>query len=1615
MMRAPSTTKVPMQMPPATSRYKTTRTIAPLRLRRLAARLSLSFALCFGIAASPAAHAQTNLPVVIADFNHDGIPDVLVPSDNGPTATIAFGTTPFGTFSSNPRAVNFPAACTGFFPDLSVGQIIVGDFNGDGFPDLFFLCGASSTGILLGAGDGTFAAPSLIALSGITSIAGAAAGDFNHDGKLDLALIGSPNGGQTTGILFFSGNGDGTFASPVYSAFGTTTNFSPTQSTLGILAIDLNGDGYPDIAINAIVGESSAVLSVFGNNKDGTFGSASQSTRIPSTSVVLGTSAAVHAFTIQTANLFGGAYPDLLLSSSGSAPGAVLVKNTSSTSNFSFASPVINTYTGYKGVLAGNFTGTIYSDLAISNGTTISVLANDGTGNFSTSYSTLTVASTDALLAAADANGDGYTDIYNATLQTSGALQLGVQLVNGTATATSQPVSLTSTGPKALSATWPGNLAFTGSSATGSQTVNGTLPTALVSSTANPSVTGSSVTITVQVRPPYSVTQLPTPTGAVILLDGTQNLANGTLDNTGSFQFPTSTLSTGTHNLTAQYAGDTFYSAATSLVYAQVVNPPVATAPIITWAAPASITYGTPLSATQLNATSANAQGIAIPGAFTYTPAAGAILPAGTQTLSVLFTPTDTTTYSTATATVVLTVQKAAPATLLSLSSTSVPVGSPVTFTAAVVQGALPITVGQVDLCDAAATFCTDAHLFGTAQLTSAGTATFKFIPAIGTHTYKAVFTATTNAAAATSATATLTVTGTYPTTTAIAQSGAVGNYTLTATTSGSNSPLSPTGTISFLDTSNANAVIAAAPASTATHQVSFASAPSPQTAIDPYAIAVGDLNGDGKADLVIPDSLSNVLTILLGNGDGTFTAAPTPATGNLPSGVTLGDFNSDGILDIATANAGGDAEGTVTILLGKGDGTFTPAATPSAGDTPSGIASGDFNRDGILDLVVTNSNGDNLTILLGNGDGTFTAFDGPDTGGTPTQIAVGDFNLDGKLDLAIATANAVNIFLGNGDGTFHQAADVASNAVALATVTVGDLNNDGKPDLVVTDEGLPGGPGSVTVLLGNGDGTFTAAATPSVGNRPVGAAIADLDRDGNLDLAVVNLADNTMSVLLGHGDGTFTLAATPATGPVPVFVAATDLNDDGLPDLISANSSILGNNAPQVTGTATVLLTQLTQSVTATATGISLVGAGTHQVVASYPGDSLYAASQSTATPLTGQAVLPTLTWTPTVSTIAYGTPLSGQQLDATATGLAGVALTGTFAYTPAAGSILTPGTQTITVLFTPTDLVDYTPLTATTQVTITSPTLNALTPATAPLGSAATTITLTGSGFVPTSVVLLNGTPIATTYVSPVSLTAVVPAASLTQLATLQVAVSTPSITAVTASLPFTVQVAAPSVTVTAPSTTQPGTQPGVTLSLTNPYPVPLTATFTLSFTSAVPTVTDDPSIQFATGGRTATFTIPANTVSAPAIQLQAGTVAGTITVPLTLTANGVNVTPTPQPVVTITIPRAVPTLSTTAITRAPGQISVAIHGFSNTRDVTDATFHFTAAPGATISTPDITAPVTSLFTTWFASAASDPYGSTFTYTQVFTVSDDPANIGSVTVTLTNSVGTSTTQTAQ
>jgi hypothetical protein len=277
------------------------------------------------------------------------------------------------------------------------------------------------------------------------------------------------------------------------------------------------------------------------------------------------------------------------------------------------------------------------------------------------------------------------------------------------------------------------------------------------------------------------------------------------------------------------------------------------------------------------------------------------------------------------------------------------------------------------------------------------------------------------------------------------------------------------------------------------------------------------------------------------------FLAPVSYAAGSYPRSVAVGDFNGDGVSDLAVANSG---SGTVSVLLGKGDGTFQAAQDYAVGSNPVSVVVGDFNGDGHLDLAVANFYDGTVSVLLGNGNGTFQPAQsyGTGDGGYPTSVAVGDFDGDGHLDLALANdypgSDRVDVLLGNGNGTF-QAARSYGVGYALS-VAVGDFNGDGHPDLAVAINRQD----TVSMLLGKGDGTFQAARSYGVGVYPQSVAVGDFDGDGHLDLVVANTLSGTVSVLLGNGDGTFHDAQNYATGIYPTSVAVGDFNGDGFPDL---------------------------------------------------------------------------------------------------------------------------------------------------------------------------------------------------------------------------------------------------------------------------------------------------------------------------------------------------------------------------------------------------------------------------------------------------------------------------------
>jgi hypothetical protein len=269
-------------------------------------------------------------------------------------------------------------------------------------------------------------------------------------------------------------------------------------------------------------------------------------------------------------------------------------------------------------------------------------------------------------------------------------------------------------------------------------------------------------------------------------------------------------------------------------------------------------------------------------------------------------------------------------------------------------------------------------------------------------------------------------------------------------------------------------------------------------------AVALGDVNADAKLNLVILDSEAYAVNVLLGAGDGTFGLAAAFPTAITPSGLALGDVNGDGWLDIATANSAnhtGTGPGTASVLLGDGHGTFAAHVDYPTGVATRAVALGDLDDDGKLDLVVANTGVDDywsVGVLRGNGDGTFAEEVEFESGFGPNSVALGDLNGDHKLDVVTANAGiggTVSVLLGNGDGTLAAHVDYPAGGGAGA-VALADVNGDHLLDVVAGSNG-------VMVLLGKGDGTFATALTYAPTSSSM--SLGDLNGDGRPDVVIAS------------------------------------------------------------------------------------------------------------------------------------------------------------------------------------------------------------------------------------------------------------------------------------------------------------------------------------------------------------------------------------------------------------------------------------------------------------------------------------------------------------------------------
>ena len=359
---------------------------------------------------------------------------------------------------------------------------------------------------------------------------------------------------------------------------------------------------------------------------------------------------------------------------------------------------------------------------------------------------------------------------------------------------------------------------------------------------------------------------------------------------------------------------------------------------------------------------------------------------------------------------------------------------------------------------------------------------------------------------------------------------------------------------------------------------------------------AIADFNGDGKPDIAMVGTLGQEVIILLGSGNGAFVPGPVHAGGPQSTAIGVGDFNGDGKNDIALLCGSelcillGNGDGTFTSV------TPVRVVAPTVGfsASPQTLTVADFNRDGKADIAIAYEfatvSSPGVGVLLGNGDGTFQTFTGYAAGNFSDSIGAADFNGDGIPDLFVGDASGtVAILLGKGDGTFLPAVTYKVGIGALDCVA-GDFNEDGKTDLAVAMNGTPIG-FHIAILLGNGDGTFR---TGTYVNMPgaygvLSLAVEDFNGDGHADLALgstINILNpGTMNILGGKGDGTFSLLSSAPTGYTPHRTLAADLNGDGRADVITSNDS--SNDITVLIATSSSVLNIGTTSLTAGMYGV--------------------------------------------------------------------------------------------------------------------------------------------------------------------------------------------------------------------------------------------------------------------------------------------------------------------------------------------------------------------------------------------------------------------------------------------
>jgi pimeloyl-ACP methyl ester carboxylesterase len=1094
-------------------------------------------------------------------------------STNAPTATSAplATSTPTPTNTSTPTST--PQSSALFQPPVNYGvgtvpqSIAMGDVNKDGTLDILATSnnnGSYALGLLLGNGDGTFQNVVHIFGAGLY-IASAALGDINNDSNLDLIAVDQYN----NQLRVMLGYGNGAFQPPVDYA----TGFDPYAAVLA----DTNGDHNLDIAfVNAgtnnvgvllgngngsfqtatyyAVGSTPVSIDVGDLNGDGKLDLVIANGGMNNVSVLLGNgngtfqaatyyAAGIGPNSIKLGHLNDDSKLDLAVANSSQSNGHYTASILLGNGNGSFQAPVSYDVgiTPYA-VALGDINGDNARDMVITNedSNTMSVLLGNGDGSFQAAIDYATGFSPRAL-GIGDFNNDARLDIAVANADSG---NIGIYLNQAPFPATATPTNTATNTPTSTSTNGPTNTPTnTATNTLTSTPTNGPTNTSTPTptSTATPTATSTNTATNTPTLTPTSITRIKD-----IIFEGGSliNATSGVDSINGTVKLETAAPIKGSASATllitaTGYLAQTFTGVDELFVsfYMRPASFPASAR--ILQIRNGSTTVGEILLTTsgtlQLkNAGAVLGTSVALQANLLYRiglhQKTGA---AGTAVLEAFLASGDDAFGPSAFAGNTTTIAISGAASEIRFGATNSNVVSATFDDMRLDSGSMPAASGSgtspTNTPTPGATATPTAMPTNTP--TSGATATPTAMPT-NTPTLGATATPTNTPNSTNTPTATATATRT-PTNTATA--------TRTATATATN-----TATATRTPTNTATATATRTPTSTATATATRTPTLTPTTTPPPVtfapsshltsgnsgarALGVADINQDGQFDLVFPSS------VFLGNGNGTFQGSGEEVTG-LEEGVAIGDFNGDGKLDLASAERYAN---TVNVLLGNGDGTFSTPTAFATGIEPIDVVTGDFNADGKLDLAIANygtSTSKTISILLGNGNGSFQAATNYTVGLNPQALQAGDLNNDGKLDLAVANygANSVSVLLGNGNGTFQSAANYAVSAPN--DIALGDLNGDTYLDIVTPSDAST----SIRILFGNGNGTFQSATSISVGDITRLIAIDDLNNDGRLDILAGSIGGS--SILLGKGGGTFLGATDFNLGGYSLAVA--DVNGD--------------------------------------------------------------------------------------------------------------------------------------------------------------------------------------------------------------------------------------------------------------------------------------------------------------------------------------------------------------------------------------------------------------------------------------------------------------------------------------